>query len=338
MEFQWHIREEQLQYDLNINGYSSIYTNSTTDEYSLLDNLLQYFQPRSKLKDNLKVYDIDEEYEELSTKHYQIIHLSNEQVIEELKLGSKALLKSKIKNELKQDVEAEGYLNTINSLLDDLVERVPLDLPLRTNPFNFDSLMKLISINMEDETDETSCNIVLRQNNKILPILTDHIKETVSTPTIIYFTYPENYLSPGEQKEMRELLNHLSADVPIIVLTKSKLFLSSQYRGLNYFSRNQQLFNQQLINDMEWEAPTIYEQDELIESLVKIVHKYIDLIEIYPLVSNYQDADIHLFKSIDLYVFSFIMYKLKLRFTFELQEQEIEAPVYKYIMFIYENL
>lgn len=235
------------------------------------------------------------------------------------------------------NVEADGYINNINVLLEDLVEHSISELPIRPRLLTYDSIIKLLEIdlgsNMLDETNQ-----FIYQNKLLLPILNRYLMTNLKQPGIVFFFYPETYLSPLEQKEMYKLLQIFSDTIPIFVITKSKQFLCKDLEGMNYFIENKQTFSNQFIEDMEWNSPVIYEFEDLKDSVLSILQRYADVFELNPTVSNNTDADVILFKSIDLYVFTSLMYKMKYKFVLNVDETIMDNPVYEYIVDLYEKI
>lgn len=75
MDFQLLVKKDYEEYEINISQYSSLFVNHTTDERSLIQPIIEYFQPRSKMKNELKVIDLEND-EELSTARFQAITFS----------------------------------------------------------------------------------------------------------------------------------------------------------------------------------------------------------------------------------------------------------------------
>ncbi|WP_079708831.1 hypothetical protein [Paraliobacillus ryukyuensis] len=336
MDFQLLVKKDYEEYEINISQYSSLFVNHTTDERSLIQPIIEYFQPRSKMKNELKVIDLEND-EELSTARFQAITFSNDLLLEETKLGSKSLLKGQVKQSFLNNVEADGYINNINILLEDLVDNSIAELPVKPKLLTYDSIIKLLEIDMgQNMVGET--NQFIYQNKLLLPILGRHLRNNLKQPGIIYFFYPETYLSPKEQIEMYELLQIFSETIPVFVITKSKQFLTKQMSGMNYFIKNKQMFNPKFIEDLEWNCPVNFEYEDLQQSVMNILFKYADVLELEPELSNFTDADVILFQSIDLYVFTSLMYKMKFKFSINLDKDKMYTPVYNFILELYEKI
>ncbi|MGN8646462.1 hypothetical protein ACTNEO_11750 [Gracilibacillus sp. HCP3S3_G5_1] len=337
MQLRLLVRKGVYEYDINISQYSSLFVNYTTDERSLILPLIEYFQPRSKAKNELKIVDIDNGYEELSTARFHAITFTNDSLLEETKLGSKSLLKGQVKQSFLNNIEADGYINNINVLLEDLVEESISELPVKPKLLTYDSIVKLLEIdiglNMMGETNQ-----FMHQNKLLLPILNRYLINNLKQPVIVFFYYPETYLSPKEQKEMYKLLQIFSKTIPVFVITKSKQFLTKEMSGMNYFIQSKQIFSPQFIEELEWNSPVNFDYLDLQKSVMSILYRYADVFELEPKLSNFQDADVVLFKSIDLYVFSSLMYKMKYKFSLNLDDNQMYKPVYEYVMELYEKI
>ncbi|MFB1050141.1 hypothetical protein [Paraliobacillus sp. JSM ZJ581] len=337
MQNSWLIREDRREYEVNLANYSSLFVNYTTDERALIEPLIEYFQVRSKNKDAISILDKNDEYEAINHQRFAAIELSNDILREEMKLGAKSLLKAQVKKNLLSNPEIDGYINTINSLLEDLINQANTELPIRPKLFTYDSMIKMMEVDI-GITIENETNQIIHQNKTLLPILRNFIINNYSKPTFVVYFYPETYLSPKEQREMRQLLNNFSKRIPVFVLTKSKIFIAENYEGLNYFVNHVQVFNEEFIANLEWDCPIDYDYVEIKSSIMRIIYRYIDVFELHPTVSNYTDADVILFNSLDLYVFASIMKKLKFSYVFDLEVESIDLPVYRYIMDIYEKM
>ena len=334
----WEVREEGEEYSVKLQRYSSIFINYTSNEQKMLNNLIGYFQPRTKLKNKIKVLDKQDEFASLASQSYQIIQLSHNQIEEEIKLGNRSFLKDKVMNDIARDIEADGYLMTVNTLLEDFIDSLDIELPLKYQKINFKSLLKFLKVDVDNINEKENENYYLQQNKVLIPILMDHFKEKINTPIIIFYLFPETNLSFREQIQMKGLLTEVTKDFPVIVLTKSKIFLSDDYDGINYYNGRVQMFTEELIEELEWNSPINFTSDKLELSVLKIVKRYVDLFEINPTISNYTDADIILFDSIDLFVLTFILNRLRFKFRLDLDDANIDAPVFQYLMKNYENI
>ncbi|WP_017187711.1 hypothetical protein [Alkalibacillus haloalkaliphilus] len=337
MNEKWEVHFGGDKFQLNLSSYSSLFVNYTTSEEKFVEAIVQYFQPRSKSKDELAIKDLYNDYEDVHYKYLQALKLSNESLINEVKLGAKSYLKNQIKTEVLNNIETNGYLNSINVLAEDLTTHTLEGYPVKLNKFTIETFIRMLEFDDGSVTFEGT-NTFLNHAQSILPILNKHFQKSIHSQKIIFYMYPELYLSPHEQLKMKELLQIMSKEIPVIVITKSLLFLTDDLTGQNYFIYDHQLFNETLIEDLEWDSPMLFDQDELKENIKMIFKKYVNLFELKPTISNYKQADIILFSSIGLYVVVFLLNRMGFEFTLDLDEEKVDTPVYKYIMEIYENL
>ncbi|MDC3425732.1 hypothetical protein NC797_14590 [Aquibacillus sp. 3ASR75-11] len=338
MNMKWLVNTENNTYQINLSTYSSLFIDYSTNLDSIIDPILQYFQSKSKLKNSIVIKDILQDYDEINYRDYLAIKLSNQIMSEETTLGSKTLMKDQIKMQLINNIETDGYMLTINTLLQDLLGTGIDNLPIKTKPLTVDSIMKLIELDINLENSSNESNKVLNQNKILLPIIKSYLINKYKSPLLLFFVFPEDLLSPREQLEMKELLMSITEQINVFVITKSNSFLSDEFDGNNYYKNGRQLITKELIHDLEWESPLPFTQDELKLSFLFIMRKYIELIELSPTVSNYKQSDVILFKSIDLYVFVFVMRRLKLNFSIELTSENVDKPVFEYIMDVYEKM
>ncbi|WP_138416616.1 hypothetical protein [Aquibacillus sediminis] len=338
MQMKWLISKEGRRYQINLSSYSSLFINHTINTKSLIDPIVNYFQPKGKLKNDVVVKDLLQEYEEISHHSFITVELSNQILKNETLLGAKTLLKSQVKQELLNNVETDGYMLTINTLIEDLIA-VSLDnLPVNTKPFTIEALIKHIELDMKLIEHELETNSTMYQNKLLLPMIKKFLKDNYSSSVLLFFMFPEESLSPKEQKTMKQLLMNISTGIQVLVITQSKYFLSDDLDSHNYFVHDQQLFTDEFMNDLEWESPLPYTSEDLSKSLLFIIKKYIDKLELNPTVSNCNYADVIIFKSIDLYVFTFMMNRLKFCYEIDINPESIDKPVYDYAMDVYEKI
>ncbi|WP_163970587.1 hypothetical protein [Oceanobacillus halotolerans] len=334
----WLVKNKEGKYQLNFASYSSLFINHTTDTESFIKPVIQYFQPRNKVRGSVLINDITNDFEEVTHQRFQAFELSNQGLKDTTQLGSKSLLKSQLKNEFLNHIETDGYLLTINTLINDLIETTVKDLPVRSKDFNIDLLLKLLEVDFDLDNRKECNNTYLHQNKILLPVIKKYLSSKFKDAVILFFMFPEDYLSPREQLEMKHLLTDISNGIQVFVITKSKYFLSDNLDGSNYFIYGEQLFTNEFLEDMEWEGPLSYDRAELLKSLIRTIKNHVDVFELNPLISNYKQADIVLFQSIDLYVLIFLMKKLKFKFELDIDPKTIDTPVFDYIMDVYEKL
>jgi hypothetical protein len=333
----WLIERGGEKFELNVASYSALFVNSTTNEEYVIRPILNYFKTKNSLKDVI-IKDILQDFEEITPHSYFSIELSNYLLEDEIQLGSKSMLKSYIKNEMLNYLETDSYLFTINTLIKDIVKEAVEDLPLKVKDIDIDTILK--SISFGDDFLEKSVEIrkEIIQTQKFIPLINEYFKKRYNKSLLVVYKFPEMNLSPKEQLILKDILIELGNETHTIVVTSSRLFLSNKYEGNNYFNKGNQLFTEELLNNLEWDCPTTYSKEELKESLMYIIANFIDRFELNPTISNYKNADIILFKSVDIYVLVYILNKLKLKFTLDIQKHIIEKPVAKYILDIYEKI
>src|SRR5699024_3082830 len=238
---------------------------------------------------------------------FTAFELSGELLNEEMKLGAKSLLKAKLKHDFLNHIETDGYILTINTLAHDLLDSVVEQLPVKMKDMTIDTLLKLFEIDFDLMDEE---NDILSRNKMIIDFIISYLSSKYNHALILFFSFPELYLSPKEQILMKEYLVELSEKAHIFVITNSKNFVTNDIVGNNYFSYDEQLLTDDFFDDLEWESPLPYTKTELIQSTQNIIKSHVDAFELKPSISNYKQADIISFNSIDLYVLVFILNKL----------------------------
>lgn len=338
MQMKWIVNNGKEKYQLNLASYSSLFVTESTNEDNLLRPVMEFFQPRSKVKDVVTVRDYVNDLEEITHHAFTAFELSNNKLREETLLGSKSLLKSHLKSEFSNHLETDGYILTINTLANDLLSAVNDDLPVKLKSFTIDSFIKLLEVDFSIVESDNKTNRLLSQNKLIVQTIKKHLKMNYKNSLILFFMFPELNLSPKEQLTMKEFLLDLSNDVNLFVVTNSKHFISDELAGMNYFSYGRQLFTDEMINDLEWESPLPYSKEELLVSLSNVIKNHIDMFELIPTISNYIQSEIVIFKAIDLYVLIFILNKLKFKYQLDLNPEIIDRPVFEYVMDVYEKI
>jgi hypothetical protein len=338
MQMKWLVSNGTEKYQFNLMQYSSLFVNHTTNESELLNPLIEYFQPRSKMKDIVTVKDLENGLDDITPHALTAFQVSNHMLAEETLLGSKSLLKSHLKHEFSNHLETDGYLLTINTLVEDLLDTVVDELPFKSKKFTMDSLIKLLEIDLSSIENDKTTNSLVSQNKLILQLIQKHLKVTHTNSLILFLMFPELSLSPRDQLAMKNFLLDLCNDIQVFVVTCSKRFIVDNLHGMNYFSYGKQVITDELLNDLEWESPLPYGREELIQSLLNVIKNHIDMFELVPLISNYVNAEIVVFNSIDLYVLIFMMNRLKFKYKLDLDVKNMDKPVYRYVMDIYEKI
>nr|WP_289038666.1 hypothetical protein [uncultured Allobacillus sp.] len=328
----WLISQTDKRFQLNISSYSSIFVNHSSNEQAMIGSLIQYFQPRSKVKDLVKIMDIMNDYEEVSTHSHYAHMLSNDLLLQETQLGAKTVLKSSIKSNLGNHMETEGYLLTINTLVEDLIEKTLDDLPIKYKSLNIDSLIKSLYVDLTEQNTYT--NYYLHQSKSLVEFLVNQLRKDYKKPIILIYNFPESYLSPKEQLEMKDILIGISESVKVLVITKSLIFLADEFNGLNYFLNEKQIITECLLDDLEWECPVDYEREDIKESLIRQFGQFANYFELNPTISNSRLAEINVFSSLDLYVLVNLLDRLRFQYNLDLDENKVVEPVMNYVKHI----
>jgi len=335
MQMKWQIDHGERKYQLNFASYSSLFVNHTMSEDKLIQSLVEFFQPRSKVKNSMTITDIENDFDDINHHSFIAFELSNELLNEEIKLGAKSFLKAKLKHDFLNHIETDGYLLTINTLAEDLLNSVVEQLPVKMKDMTINTILKLFEVDFDSNDEE---NDVLSRNKMIIDFIIKYLSNKHNHALVLFFSFPELYLSPKEQIQMKEYLVEISKKTHIFVITNSKHFITDDIVGNNYFSYEDQLLTNEFFDDLEWESPLPYTKTELIKSTQRMIKQHVDAFELMPSISNYKQADIISFNSIDLYVLVFILSKLRFDYQLDVDHDLIEKPVFKYIMDVYENV
>lgn len=327
MESVWKITDSVLgNINFNFGGYTAIYNVEDTREEHIIDTLHRYFQPRGKEKDSIKIYDSTNDIK-VSSNHYQAFIIENKSIHEEIDISSKSYTNKILSRRLKDNREADGYLMTINTLVEDLLVQVRGNLPLEAKQFTYSLLTKLIEYKYEANKEYEN---LITQIEYLLPLIMEEIIQQSKGKALIIYKYPEAYLSPKEQIRLKKLFDNFT-NIPIIVLTESQYFLSNRLLGNNYYRNYNQMISYSLIEELVWNAPLNFSEENLVNSLQKVIYSYVDKLEVSPTISNYNLTAVVLFDSIDIYTCFMFMRRCNYDFEVDLDERRCEKAILSYI-------
>jgi len=326
MDTKWEITKESTKYKLNFSSYTSIYNVQDTREEEIVQIVYDYFQPRSKSDETIKIYDQTNDVL-IGNKDFQAYYFSNDILMEEFGLSASTIMNKKLSRLLSEDAEVGMYLNTVNSLLEDSLNRIQEKVPIRIDPIDYKKLLKMIKFDLSINYD-TKMNYI-EKLELILPLLIEEIKISAKSEPIIIYNHPETYLSPNEQKKFREILEQ--QNVKLIILTESSYFLSKELKGLNIYRNNRQMMSYTLLEDIYWNAPLNFEEEAIKESLEKIFRLYVSKFEITPVITNYHLGDIILFEPVDIYVCISFLQFCNYDYEFDLKLDGLPEALVKYI-------
>ncbi|GEL07763.1 hypothetical protein SHA02_11790 [Salisediminibacterium halotolerans] len=296
----------------------------------MLDLLTEYFQPRSKVKEEMRVSDLTSD-QDLTHHQHQIFKMSNMELLEETQLGAKTLLKTRLKEDLLNELEFEGYVQTVNSLLEDLVELTSSDLPLYVKKLDAEAIIKLLGVDFGLAEDEYDYGFLFNRLTVILPVIERTILTNAKTSPIFVYYYPEHLLSPRQQVMFKEYLLQVSEKMNVLVLSKSRYFLSDELMGNNVIANGKQIITEDFLEELEWRAPVNYSIDQLKQSCTDLLKSYAMNFETFPVISNCKLADIHVFAEADLYVIIELMEEFNFEYALEINYQKLSRPVSKYV-------
>ncbi|MBJ6364520.1 hypothetical protein JF558_00935 [Staphylococcus hominis] len=310
---------------LNTSTYTSIYNEDSTHEEYILNKLKNYFQPRNSNKDTVTITNLTD-YERVSHNQFRGFLLNHSTIENEHQLSATSMMTKKIIREMQSDMEIEGYINSINVLLDDLRDNLKGTLPLSIKSFDLKQIIKLLSFKYDYSEDYARLITRLEQ---VVPIVVDEMNYQANEKAFIIYLYPEAGLSIKEQMRFRKILNDLS--IPVIVLTESSCFLSKNFRGLNYFINNVQMITETFLEDSYWNAPINVEKEQIEERFEYLFVKYCSVLEIKPIISNYMLADIIVFNDVDLYVIVSFLKHCNLEYQLDIDKTKISLALSTYL-------
>ncbi|QQK78956.1 hypothetical protein HUG20_02910 [Salicibibacter cibi] len=330
MNMRWNVRSENVDLNLNISNYCCIFDNHSFNEKELLDLLVGYFQPRSKVKSLVSIKEIDNHYENVTAHHYQFFSLSTVNILADTQLGSKSILKRKLRQDFLNEIEFSGYLQTINSLIEDAVQLIETDLPIEVKKLDVDGLIKLLDVNFELK-ESADYGVIFHQLQLLLPMITKTILKTSKVQPLVIYYYPEHMLGPRQQVQFKKILDQCADKMTFIVLTKSRYFLSKDLLSNNLIINGKQRLTNEYFEEMEWNAPLDFKKEELEHTFSKIFNTYVVNLETYPTISNYQIADIQVNRDIELYVLIDFMEEMGLEYSLDIDYSLLNPVIARFV-------
>ena len=173
----WQIKSESLpNIELNIGKYTAIYNEYETIEEDLLTIVDGYFKRRNSNSKEVSI--IDTLNQELVSHHlFESVIIDNNLIENEHILGAASILNKKIQRDFVNNLESNGYLQSINSLLEDLLELLNYtDLPLRTKQFDIKQFVKMLKFEYDLKDDYTRLIVRIEQ---VLPLVIEELKNSI---------------------------------------------------------------------------------------------------------------------------------------------------------------
>lgn len=319
----WEVRSLNNTVALNIGNYTCIIDDHDEHEEELLANINSYFQKRTNtsitIKDNLNS-------EIVSYKDYTSFLIDHNAIDEEHKLSANGLLNKKLQRDLLNSIETDGYINSINILMEDFLKLLEKDMPLKVKRFDHKQFIKQLTFEYDYSVDYSR---LINRLFEILPLLIDEMNTQSNNRTLLIYLYPESNLSPKEQTQLNNLLRDL--DVAILVLTDSPIFFSDTLETMNYLRFGKQVITSELISDMYWDSPLDYNRESIKWSLKKILENYSNKFELEPTISNHDISEIILFNALDIYVCCYFLKRCKLPFKLNLSADILPPSLNEYL-------
>lgn len=319
----WEVRSPDSTVFLNVGKYTSIIDDHDEHEEELLANIDSYFQKRTNKNITIKDHLTGEIIEPNEYISYIITHNT---VDEEHKLGATGLLNKKLQRDLLNNLETEGYLNSINILMEDFLNLLEKDMPLKVKRFDHKQFIKQLTFEYDYTIDYSR---LINRLFEIIPLLVDEMNTQSNNKTLLIYLYPESNLSPKEQMQLNQLLRNLN--IHVVVLTDSPIFFSEELDTINYMRFGSQVVSTDLISDMYWDSPLDYSRDSIKKSLEMVIKNYSSKFEVEPTISNHEVSEIILFNALDVYVCSYFLKECKHPFKLNLLTENLPASLNEYL-------
>lgn len=319
----WEVRSPDKTVQINVGDYTSFIDDNEEQEEELLENIHQYFQKRS----NRTITIIDKLTGEIvDSNEYRSFIINHHDIDNEHQLGSTGLLNKKLQRDLLNNLETDGYLNSINILMEDFLALLEKDMPLKVKRFDHKQFIKQLTFEFDYTVDYSR---LINRLLEIIPLLVDEMNTQSLNKTLLIYLYPESNLSPKEQVKLNELLRNLN--IKLFVLTDSSIFFSEKLDQTNYFRNGQQVINNELISELHWNSPLDFQVEDIKTSLRNVIENYSSKFELEPIISNYRLTDIILFNTLDLYVCCYSLKYFGHNFKLDLNRVEIPGTLAKYL-------
>ena len=329
MNHQWTIMTDELNVSLNTADYTCIYTGiSPTGKY-LQQLITAYLQPRTKLKDEVRIYDhLDEA--DLTHQHYFAVPFSGADIMQEETLAAKSNMKQQVKEKLLNQLEGQGYLVTINSLIEDYLNMIEEDFDLDHQGLTVDDLIKQSTLNLSATMDHS--DKYYEKYTSLLDKMVRHIPRKGASSPLLVLDHPENHLSAKLQIELHQKILEYSQHMKIMVFSSSVHFSGETWRQNNLINQNEeQILTLDFLEDLEWHAPMNYRMEDLEKSLNMILKFYTDKFEIVPVISNCRSADINVFSEMEIYTLIELLNKMNLQYDIDMDPSPLGEVIAKYI-------
>lgn len=320
----WEVRNtEKDAVTFNIGKYTSIIDDHHEHEEEILYDINSYFQKRSN-KDITVIEKMTGEV--VDSKEFTAFIVDHNSIDGEHQLAASGLLNKKLQRDLLNNLETDGYLNSINILMEDFLNLLEKDMPLKVKRFDHRQFIKQLTFEYDFTIDYSR---LINRLLEIIPLLIDEMNKQSNNNTMLIYLYPESKLSPREQMDLSRLLKSLH--VNMVVLTDSSTFFSDDTDTINYMRFGEQIITPQLISDMYWDSPLNFTREDIKTSLHKLINNYSSKFELVPTISNYKVSDIILFDSIDIYVCCYFLKRCHHNFNLDIAFDQVPKSLNEYL-------
>ena len=269
-----------------------------------------YFESKKIIKENKDINEkklyitnfLTGEKEQISSQ--RAIFIKNNDLQDELELGSKTILHSLLSAYFKEKMPIEPSLRTFNTLLsnfseEEIFEKLEKELS-KFSEYKFDftfkeftpnDIIKKIEVNfIRSEVEYQSFSISNLDKLKLKLSLYD--KEEESLEKIYIFYLPENDLSVKEQRELKIFFDELSKNSTVIVATTSKYLFDLSFDSLNIIidkKLKNNLKAEEFLEKMALEYPLEKTKEKFKVKMNHLIKSYINDIISGSIITNKRD-------------------------------------------------
>lgn len=231
--------------------------------------------------------------EKEKTSYKCSVLIKNENIEEELLLGSKTLLYNTFNNFFKNTLLTEPIIMTINSLIKDLnleenivsfneelTKYADIKFKIELEELGISDFIKKITIT--PEIGEKNISLLSLNSFEKLKLQLGIVEKNIATigkDKIYIFIFPEKNLALKDLKKLKNFLYNLSKENKIIVATFSNyLFDFSNTDNINIYFENylsNSFLEEELLKELEMNYPILISVDEILKKLKFVLKQYL---------------------------------------------------------------
>ncbi len=284
---------------LKKSNYSILFGDNPILLYDICASIDYYFSQKRLTKEDkllnensLSITDF-ENGEKIQVSSVDSIFFSNNSIENEITLGTKTNLYKLLSEKLKEKMDIEPQLITMNSLLEDIdLEEFSQELKKKITKYSdYEIFFAISPLSASDIVKKIEVSFLQNENEEIHSYLIENLEKFKlkigifeemygeDTDKVYIFYYPENNLSIEEQKKLKFFLKNISKEHKIIIATSSKYLFDFEYLdNLNLYFGSK-LVNakseEEILESLYNEYPLFLEKKEINKKLKFVLSHYL---------------------------------------------------------------